>query len=333
MNFDFILPQKIIFGEGAATRIGEEAKRLGAKRVLIVTSGGMLKREALKQVINSVKEHKLSFDIFSEVNPEPSIEKVYDCIALAGETESDLLIGLGGGSVMDVAKRAAMDLKLPKIMMPTTAGTGSEVTHEAVLKVNGEKKAFVDERLVPDVAIVDPILTMTMSPRLTASSGIDALAHAIECYDSRRSNPLVRALAWHAYSIIRDNLIKAVNNQSESRANMALGSLIAGMAFGNSGTSLCHALSYPLSNDGVPHGEAVAIMLPTVLEFNNFDVEIAGQIKELLSKLGITAKFKSDIRYMAEVVMKDSRHLDNNPRKVGFDDIVAIYCRVQEEQK
>jgi alcohol dehydrogenase class IV len=333
MDFNFILPQKIIFGEGAATRIGEKAKTLGAKRVVIVTSQGMLKREALKQVINSLKEHKLSFSIFSEVNPEPSIEKVSECIALAEGTESELLVGLGGGSVMDVAKKAATDLKLPKIMIPTTAGTGSEVTHEVVLKVGGEKKAFVDERLVPDIAIVDPGLTMTMPPRLTASSGIDALAHAIECYDSRKSNPLVKALAWYAYTTIRDNLIKAVHNQGEGRVNMALGSLAAGIAFGNSGTSLCHAMSYPLSNEGIPHGEAVATMLPAVLEFNNFDVEIARQIRELLLRLNMMAKFRSDIRYMAEVVMKDSHHLDNNPRKVSFDDVVAIYRKVQEEQK
>jgi len=233
---------------------------------------------------------------------------------------------------MDVAKKAAQDLGLPTIMIPTTSGSGSEVTHECVLKVNGKKTAFVDDALVPDAAIVDPNLSMTMASRLAASSGVDALAHAIECYDSRRSNPAVKAIAWRAYTLIRDNLLNAVNGDSESRSNMALGSLLAGIAFGNSGTALCHAMSYPLVNDGAPHGEAVAVMLPSVLDFNNFDAELAQQVRELISRLGISVEFKSDTQAMAETVIKDTRHLSNNPREVSLDDLVSIFRRVRDEQ-
>ncbi len=332
MNFNFILPPKIIFGEGTLEKIGEEAKRLGSKRVLIVTSRGMLKRESLKRAAESLRAHKLSSEVFARVVPEPPVENVHECAAVARETRSDLLIGLGGGSAMDVAKKTAADLRLPKIMVPTIAGSGSEVTHESVLKVDGEKKAFVEENLVADVAIVDPNLARSLPPRVTASSGMDALAHAIECYQSRRSNLLVKTLAFEAHKLIKDNLSQAVDNVPEARVNLSLGSLMAGMAFGNSGTALCHALSYPLTNAGIPHGEAVATMLPYALEFNGFDVDIIAELKALISALDISVKFSGDINEMARVVMKDTRHLANNPREVSFEDIVDIYHKAQKEQ-
>jgi len=333
MNFNFILPQKIIFGENSTKRIGEEVKRLGARRILIATSRGMLQRGSLKGVTDSLQEHKLSFEVFSKVDPEPPIEDVYDCIAFAKKTESDLLIGLGGGSVMDIAKKVAVDLVLPKIMIPTTAGTGSEVTHESVLKVDGKKKAFVDEKIIPDIAIVDPNLMKTMPPRLVASSGIDALAHAIECYDSKKSNLLVKTLAFEAYKIIKDNLREAVENDKKAIENMALGSLMAGISFGNSGTALAHALSYPLSNEGIPHGEAVAMVLPYALEFNEFDARVINEIKEIIRNLKLGREIKGDIEGMAKTVMEDKKHLSNNPRKVTFENVMSIYKKVVEGVK
>ena len=270
MQFELLLPKKIIFGAGSVEKVGEEARNLSGKSTLIVTSRGMRKWDGLKKVIKVLDNEGISSEVFYEVDPEPPIENVYKCMKSA--EGCDLIIGLGGGSVIDVAKKkSAADLSLRKVMIPTTAGTGSEVTHEAVLKVEGKKRAFVDEKLTPDVAIVDPELMKTMPQKLVASSGIDALAHAIECYDSKRSNLLVKTLAFEAYGIIKDNLRKAVEGDEKAIENMALGSLIAGMAFGNSGTALAHALSYPLSNEGIPHGEAVAMVLPYALEFNGFD--------------------------------------------------------------
>jgi alcohol dehydrogenase class IV len=213
-------------------------------------------------------------------------------------------------------------------MLPTTAGTGSEVTHESVLKVEGKKRAFVDETLIPDVAIVDPNFMKTMPPRLVASSGIDALAHAIECYDSKRSNFLVKSLAFKAYETIKDNLRNAVDGNEKAIENMALGSLIAGMAFGNSGTALAPALSYPLSNEGIPHGEAVAMVLPYALEFNDFDAGVIQEVKEILSDLKLGRAIKGDIEEMARVVMADTKHLSNNPREVRYEDVVAIYEKI-----
>ena len=329
MNFEFILPQKIIFGQGSITRVGEESKELGARRVLIVTSRGMLKRESLKEVTASLKDYQLNFEIFSNVAPEPPIENVYDCISLAKKNEYNLIIGLGGGSVLDVAKKAAADLGLPKIMAPTTAGTGSEVTHESVLKVDGKKKAFVEKSLVPNVALVDPDLTETAPLPLAASSGIDALAHAVECYESRKSNLLVKTLALEASKLLRENIQKAMAGNDEARINMSLGSLIAGMAFGNSGTALGHALSYPLSNRGIPHGAAVAIVLPYAMEFNNAEADFISKIKEVTMLIEPRWGNEWDVEDMVKEVMKDEKHLANNPRQVTYEDVLRIFEQIR----
>lgn len=322
-QIELVLPKKIIFGTGSVERVGSEVKKLGAESTLIVTSLGMKKRDALNKVIESLNSQGIGSKVFYEVDPEPPIENVYKCMEHA--EGCNMIIGLGGGSVIDVAKKTAIDLGLRKIMIPTTAGTGSEVTHESVLKVEGRKRAFVDGKLMPDVAIVDPDLMKTMPQRLVASSGIDALAHAIECYDSKRSNSLVKTLAFEAYEIIKDNLRKAVEGDEKAIENMALGSLMAGMAFGNSGTALAHALSYPLSNEGIPHGEAVAMVLPYALEFNGFDVEVIKEVKEIIGNLKLGREVKRDIDEMTRMVMEDKKHLSNNPREVTYEDIVNIY--------
>ena len=328
MQFELLLPNKIIFGVGSVEIVGNEVKNLGCESALIVTSKGMKKRDALRYVTNSLNSQGINSKIFYEVDPEPPIENVYECMEFA--EECDLIIGMGGGSVIDVAKKSAADLDLRKVMIPTTAGTGSEVTHEAVLKVEGKKRAFVDEKLTPDIAIVDPELMKTMPPKLVASSGIDALAHAIECYDSKRSNLLVKTLAFEAYGIIKDNLREAVEGDEKAIENMALGSLIAGVAFGNSGTALAHALSYPLSNEGIPHGEAVAMVLPYALEFNDFDAGVIKEVKGILRNLKFGKEVKGVIEEMARIVMEDKKHLSNNPREVTYEDVVNIYEKIKE---
>lgn len=330
MNFELILPRKIIFGQGSTAQIGEQLLKLGGNRVLVVTSKGMMKRESLRQITGYLQEHKLNVAIFSDVNPEPPMQSVHDCIVSAQENQCDSIIGLGGGSVMDVAKKAAADLGLPKIMVPTTAGTGSEVTHESVLKVNGKKKAFVDEKLIPDVAIVDPYLTKPMPSSLTVGSGIDALAHAVECYQSRRSNPLVKNLALQALQLLRENIQKAVQGYEEARINMSLGSLISGMAFGNSGTTLAHALSYPLSNRGVPHSGAVAMVLPYALEFNGSDLVSIQELREIVKIMRLKWNVDWDIEEVTKEVMDDERHLANNPCAVTSGDVIRIFEKVKE---
>ncbi|MEE8373787.1 MAG: iron-containing alcohol dehydrogenase, partial [Dehalococcoidia bacterium] len=219
MEFTFLLPRKIVFGRGSAATAGEEAKELGSSRTLVVTSPGMLRRDGYSLAVQSLKRSGVGLEIFSDIVPEPTIENVDDCAAAARRDRRDLVIGLGGGSVIDVAKKTAADLKLPMMMMPTTAGTGSEVTHESVLKVDGKKKAFVDEALVPEVAIVDPDLAETMPPWLAVSSGIDALAHALECWQSRKRNPLVETLAKDAFVMLKENISRSIEGDKQARSN------------------------------------------------------------------------------------------------------------------
>lgn len=330
MSFTFVVPKTIIFGWDSINGIVQEMRKLDSIIPLIVTSKGMVRREGFLKLTNLIKKEKSPIAVFNEVEPEPAVETAERCLKVVKESNRDSVIGLGGGSVMDVAKKVAMDSDLPKIMIPTTAGTGSEVTHESVLKVKGKKKAFVDEKLTADVAIVDPSLMTTMSQRRIASSGIDALAHAVEAYQCKRGNELTKTLAHKAYSLIKDNIRKAISHDADVITNMALASLMAGIAFGNSGTALGHALAYPLSNQGVPHGEAVAIMLPPALEFNGFEKEIISEIREIIRDVGLPSSFKGNAREMAAVVMEDERHLSNNPREVTFDDVVRIYEEVAE---
>lgn len=329
----FIVPKTIIFGWGSFKKIVQGLEKLNSARPFIVTSRGMVKRKGFLKLKALIKNKTRYIAIFNEVEPEPSMETVEKCAKVVRRTNSDLVVGVGGGSVMDVAKKVAMDLELPKIMVPTTAGTGSEVTHESVLKVEGKKKAYVDEKLTPDMAIVDPSLMLTMPRRLMASSGIDALAHAIESYQSKRGNELTRTLAYKAYSLIKENIKKALSYDKNAISNMALASLMAGMAFGNSGTTLAHALAYPLSNQGVPHGEALAIVLLPALKFNSVEKSIISEVREIIEYTGLPTSFKGDSYEMAKLVMEDERHLSNNPKNVAFEDVVKIYEQIAKETR
>jgi len=333
MEFSFVVPSQIIFGCGTISRLPAKVKDLKARRPLIATSRGMMDRPFARDLLLSLKSAGIACEIHREIHPEPSMADVENCLQSAVDSGTDLIIGLGGGSVMDVAKKVAMDIGVPKIMLPTTAGTGSEVTHESVFKVQGKKRAFVDIGLTPDIAIVDSDMLATVPLELAASSGIDCLAHAVECYTSRRSNVLTKTLAWQAYNTIKNSLRKAVEGDKQARDDMALGSLIAGMAFGNSGTTLAHALSYPLSNAGIPHGEAVAMVLPYALEFNDFDREMVREIKEIIASVGLGREIKGDIEQMAHTIMEDERHLSANPREVGYNDVLGILKNIVGENE
>lgn len=331
MSFSLILPRKIVFGRGSVDSIGEEARALGASRALVITSPGMPGRASLGRLTAAVEKAGLAAEVEARVTPEPEMELVEACAKAARKVGADLVIGVGGGSVMDVAKKTALELSLPKVMVPTTAGTGSEVTHESVLKVDGKKKAFVDAALTPDVAIVDPDMGQTMPRALVAGSGMDALAHAVECHEARRSNPVSRALSLEAYNLIRENLRPAVGGSAEAMGNMSLGSLTSGMAFGNAGTTLGHALSYPLSNRGVPHGQAIAIVLPHALEFNRADPDLIEQVQVLAAVVSPRWDHAWDIREMVAEVMTDDRHLSNNPIEVTEADVLRIFQRIEDE--
>ena len=330
-SFDFQLPTKIIFGEGTVRRLAGEIKRLGGSSALIVTSGGMSQRQVVKDILSDLGQAGITATIYSSAPPEPSVEDVDKCLKFANKIKPDIVIGLGGGSAMDVAKKIAMEIGLAKIMIATTAGSGSEVTHNSVLKVGGRKKSFNDIKLAADVAIVDPDLLTTMSPAGMVSSAMDAMAHAVESYGARKGNSMVRALALEAYLLSRDNIGLALAGDAEGRRNIAMGSLMAGMALITTGTTLGHALAYPLSDRGVSHGLSLAIVLPYLLKINRFDADHADELKSLRQKYCVIPEIDWHVKEMAGEVAADERHLSNNAREVTLQEITDIYTQIREE--
>ncbi len=330
-RFELTLPGRVVFGRGVVQRLGEEARRLGGDNALVVTTRGMLERGILAWVRASLRGLGVDDTVFPLAGPEPSLETVGEITAVARDRECNLLVGLGGGRVLDVAKKAAAMLGVRKIMAPTTAGSGSEATDQSALLVAGELKIFTGADLMADVALVDPDLLATVPPRLMAAAGMDALAHAIEGYQSRRSNSLVRGHAWRAFRLVSENLEAAAAGDEAAGTSLALASLLAGVVVANAGTCLGHALSYPLTRLGVPHGQAVATMLPYALEFNGFDAEVAAEVHRLVSGLHIACTIGGDARRLAVEVMRNSRDLENNPRRVTLEDVVALYQRARRE--
>ena len=330
-NFDFQLPTKIIFGEGSVRRLSSEIKQHGGSKVLIVTSNGMPERQALKDILSDLDRSGITIAVFSSAPPEPSVGDVDSCLRFANQANPNLVVGIGGGSAMDVAKKTALEMGLPKIMIATTAGSGSEVTYNSVLMVDGRKKSFSDLKLAADVAIVDPDLLTTMPASSMVCSAMDAMAHAVESYGARKGNNITRALALEAYLLTRDNIGRALSGDAEGRRNIAMGSLMAGMALTGTGTTLGHALAYPLSNRGTTHGQSLAIVLPYLLKINLFDAGHADELKSFRQKYCRIPEIAWDIPKMAAEVAADERHLANNPREVTLQEIIDVYTGMRNE--
>jgi alcohol dehydrogenase class IV len=330
-GFDFTLRTKIIFGEGTVSRLPGEIKQLSGSKVLIVTSNGMPERPSVKEIFSCLNKAGMNYAIYSSAPPEPSADDVSKCRTFADKISPDCVVGLGGGSVLDVAKKVATEIKLPKIMIPTTAGSGSEVTYNSVIKVDGRKKSFSDPSIAADIAIVDPNLLTTLPATGMVSSALDAMSHAVESYGSRKANPIVRALALDAYLLIKGNIDRALSGDAEGRRNIAMGSLMAGMALANTGTTLGHALANPLSNQGMPHGQALALILPYLLELNRFDAGYADTLKSFRRRYCVIPGIPWNIPEMAKEVAADERHLANNAREVTLQEIAEIYTRIRNE--
>ncbi|BAF59032.1 alcohol dehydrogenase [Pelotomaculum thermopropionicum SI] len=371
----------IITGRGSLKRIADEAKGLGATRVLIVTDPVLLKTGLIERVKEALAPAGLETGIFSGVEPEPRLQIVTECLKAVKEGGYDLIVAVGGGSSMDVSKAASVLMTnpgtindylgvnliprpgIPVIAVPTTAGTGSEVTPIAILSDVEEqlKKGVVSPYLLPRVAIVDPELTVTMPPAITAATGMDALTHAVESYISVNATPITDILALEAIRLIALNLRTAVANGQdiEARSNMSMASLLAGIAFANAGVGAVHALAYPLGAQfHVPHGVANAVLLPYVMEsnllgalprFKTMALAMGEKVEDLsdrlaadkfneaikllaadiriplhLRELGVTAE---SIPGMAEGAAKVTRLLANNPRILSVSDIREIYER------
>lgn len=382
MVFPFRLPEVVYMGRGALENLSREVERFGAGRVLLVTDAGVQAAGLDGQVVEAIEKGGARVEVFAEVEPEPSTETVDKVGQLVREGGYQLLVGLGGGSPMDVAKGAAVLATnggsirdyagielipregLPTILIPTTAGTGSEVTQNAIFAFKDEKvkKGVVSRYLLPKVAIIDPLLTLSCPPKITAASGVDALVHAIESYTARRATPHTDIYALEAVRLISSSLRAAVFNGGdlEAREKMAMGSFFAGVSLANAGVGAVHALAYPLGGRfGVSHGVSNALLLAPVMEFNCVSslpkfariAEAMGEpvggkslreaamlavkaVRELVQDVGIPQSLREvgvseeDIAQLAVDAEKQTRLLSNNPRAMTREDIEAVYRKV-----
>jgi len=286
---------------------------------LVITSKGAISRGWLEYL-------KLNdYHIFDKVEPNPSIETTEDIISEFRNSNFSSIVGLGGGSSMDVAKFVANKMKKFKILIPTTFGSGSEVTRISVLNVNGNKKSFHDDGQIANVAIVDSHFIEDSPFEIIRNSAIDAAAQCSEGYDSKNSNPLTKFLCNQAFELLEEGIIKM------DKEKIVLGSLISGLGFGNSSTTLGHALSYVFSNEGYSHGHALAFTTTLAHEFNKS--QFYERFKNIMRKLDVpTIRLKSDLNEAAELIMTDHKHIENNPVQVTKDDIIKLLNRINTEQ-
>ncbi len=298
-------PPIIIFGENSAQKYSFP------KNCLIVSSKGAKSRGWLDHL--SLQNCL----IFDKVEPNPSIETANKIIDEFEKSNFSHIIGLGGGSSLDVAKFVGYKLVKSKIMVPTTFGSGSEVTRISVLKIDGKKKSFHDDALFANVAIVDPFFMNNSPQEVIKNSAIDACAQCTEAYDSKLANPLTKFLCEKAFDFLEEGILE--NNHEK----IALGSLISGLGFGNSSTTLGHALSYVFSNEGISHGHALAFTTAVAYKFNEsiFYERFLKLVKKFDFK-NIT--LKQNLDEAANLILTDRKHLDNNPKKISKEDIISL---------
>ena len=377
MVYTYKMPTELFFGSGAAGQTGAKIQELGLKKVLLVTDKGVLDAGILGDLEKSLKEAGIPCQIFSEVEPEPTIQGIEAGTKMLKDFGAEGVIGVGGGSALDSAKAIAIMATnsgkifdyvgfgkvpvrpLPVIAIPTTAGTGSEATFWSVLadKTQGVKLSVGGWNVMPTLAIVDPLLTASLPPAITATTGMDALVHAMEAYVSTNCQPISEGLAYHAMKLIARSLRQAVNHWKDAKAreDMIMGSLIAALAFNITRLGNAHALAIPLGiKYHIPHGEVNAILLPWVMQYNlpacpEKFIEIAelfGEdtccltpmeaaqksvkaIKALLRDIGIKQglkKWNVKENELAEIVAKavKSDNVKSNPRKTKEADLIQI---------
>ena len=307
--WNILQPSSIHFGAGAASEYDFP------ERPLLITSKGAKSRgwtEYLKLK---------NFQIFDQVEPNPSIDTTEKIISEFKNENFSTVIGLGGGSSLDVAKYVGYKLEKKKIMIPTTFGSGSEVTKISVLNVDGKKTSFHDTKIISDVAIIDSNFIKGTPKNVIKNSAIDSCAQCSEAYDSKIANPYTKFLCEKAFDILESALLK--NNYEK----LALGSLITGLGFGNSSTTLGHALSYVYSNEGIMHGHALAHTTSAAHEFNNskFYERFRNIVKHLDFSEIILSQNLDDA---AELILKDRKHLDNNPKTVSKTDLIILLKKI-----
>ena len=378
-QFSFETAPRILCEQGGADRLGELAIGLGISHVFLVTDAGLIQAGLIAGALASLANAKVRVTVFSEVQADPPERVVEAAVRAALAAGVDGVVGFGGGSSLDSAKLVALLVRtpqalpaiygiglargprLPLIQVPTTAGTGSEVTPISILTTpSHEKKGVVSPLLYPDLALLDSRLTLGLPPAVTAMTGVDAMVHAVEAFSTRlKKNPLSDALAIKALQLLYANLSAAVSHGQDPvvRENMLIGSLFAGMAFANAPVAAVHALAYPLGGHyGLPHGLSNSLVFVAVLKFNlpvaqalyadlgrsilpplagAPDDEAAAAFVAAISALVATMPYaqslraagvkQEDLPMLAQDAMKIGRLLVNNPRDVTLADALALY--------
>lgn len=370
---------RVIMGPGSLKVVPAELKRLGATKVMLITDPGLVSTGIVERLEKILADDGLRVSRFAEVEPDPRYEVAISAAEAVKAAGADALVGIGGGSSLDISKVTSVLLTnpgpveryfgtdlipapgLPLMAIPTTAGTGSEVTPIAILSDEHEKlkKGIVSPYLLPSVALLDPELTLGLPPQVTVATGMDALVHAVESFTSKFATPITDMQAVQAMKVIFNNLRTAycAGENLEARSAMLEGALLAGIAFANAGVTAVHAFAYPIGAEyHIPHGVANSIMLNPVMEFNMLGnlpkfaqmASIFGQpvsglserdaalqalqaLRDLSDDLKVPAHLsefgvkEEDIPGLAEGVMKVTRLLANNPRKITLQDAAKIY--------
>jgi len=307
--FKITQPPVIMFGRHSARDYSFP------QNCLVITSRGAITRGWLEYL-------KLdNYHIFDKVESNPSIETAESIISEFSNSNFSSIIGLGGGSSMDVAKFIANKMDKFKILIPTTFGSGSEVTRISVLKVNGKKKSFHDDSQIANIAIVDSHFIEDSPIEIIRNSAIDATAQCSEGFDSKSGNSFTKFLCNHAFNLLEEGIMKM------DKEKIVMGSLISGLGFGNCSTTLGHALSYVFSNEGYSHGHALAFTTTISHEFNNS--QFYHRFKNLVNKLNFEPiHLTQNLEDAAEIILSDRKHLDNNPHPVSKNDIIDLLKKI-----
>ncbi len=379
--------RKIISGAGSLDSLAETAKSFNAHNIVIITDAGVFKAGLIAKPQQLLEDAGFAVSVIKDVPPEPSYEQVKAIYQQAEQLDCDLIVGIGGGSAMDTSKLVALMLKnditleqmldgkkpaekgVPTLMVPTTAGTGSEATPNAIVLVPEKnlKVGIVTDLMISDCVILDPVMTKGLPPVITANTGIDALWHLLECYISKKANPISDAFAIAGIRMVARSIRTAYTNGSDlcAREEMLLASCFGGIAIASSSTTAIHALSYPLGGRyHIPHGLANAILMPLVMDANKYScldkycnmaaamgIDTAGKSKEQvaeelvrelyqlnadlnihcdLAAKGITSAVLDELVDAASQV---TRLLGNNPKDLSREEMREIYVKLLESNK
>lgn len=337
MNWEFMLPVKLVFGTGKHNEIKKYIDEIGGKKGVLVCSRSFAKN-GLAQSLVDLSDGKLT-EIFSDIRPNPTTDNVNDCVRLMRSVNADFAVALGGGSPMDCCKAAcaiakgndnieayhtmgkpvSSDEAIPMIAIPTTSGTASEVTNIAVLTDTAKniKQPMNDNAMYPKIAVIDPELTLSVPPSITASTGLDVLSHAIESYWSTLNQPICSACSVYSARLVFDWLETAYSEPDNltAREKMAEASIVAGVAFSHPRTTGSHACSFPLTNIyGLPHGEACAFTLDYFVKFNADNADKNGRLKSFALDCGFKSAYE-----MADRInqMKKNMGMKTRLREIG----------------